>query len=152
MIQNLHHLLTATQLQKLTNELDRNVVALFELGMVHFNFATSLSNKDWRQKTSRLYYAAYNVRRAIQLKHSGSFSTDSSDHRSVEQLPDQIERRASHVAQLKTLRDDRNLCDYDAFAKESDLVISVNDAVEFTTQFIADSKSFLSSKGVSIKS
>ena len=78
MIQNLNHLLNVQEIAKLTVELDKNVAALFGLGHSHFTFACTINNNDWRQKISRLYYAAYNVRRAVVLKHSGTFSTDSS--------------------------------------------------------------------------
>jgi hypothetical protein len=41
MISNLNHLLTTQELAKLTAELDRNVILLFELGRSHFTFAAS---------------------------------------------------------------------------------------------------------------
>ena len=110
MIQNLNHLLEQQELAKLTAELDRNVVALFELGQDHFSFASKLANQDWRQKTSRLYYAVYNARRAISLKHSGAFSTDSSDHKNVDQLPDSVPNRESHISKLMQIVPILGLC------------------------------------------
>lgn len=146
MIQNLNHLLTAAEIRKITAELDRNVIALFALGEEHFNFAAGIGNADWRQKISRLYYAVYNVRRAISLKSSGAFSTDSSDHKNVEQLPDGLNNREAHIVKLRDLREDRNLADYSHLAQESDLVISHQDAQAFATLFIADCRQFLLSK------
>lgn len=143
MIQNLNHLLDAHELAKLTTELDRHVTALFALGEGHFNFATTISNTEWRQKISRLYYAVYNVRRAVVLKNSGGFSTDSSDHRNVDQLPDAVANRQAHIVSLRDLREDRNLADYSHHADASDLVISPNEAMTFATGFLTDCRQFL---------
>jgi hypothetical protein len=143
MIQNLNHLLEEPELYKLTAELDRNVVALFHLGETHFIFASRLNNHDWRQKISRLYYAVYNVRRAITLKSSGSFSTESSDHQNNGQIPDSLSNKNSHVNNIRTLRDDRNLADYSHLAQIDDLVMEPDDALSFATQFIADCRRFL---------
>ena len=150
MIQNLNHLLERQELAKLIAELDRNVVALFELGLAHFNFASALSIDDWRQKISRLYYAVYNVRRAVALKHSGVFSTDSSDHKNVDQLPDGMSNRESHINNLRDLREDRNLADYSHLAVMSDLVIAPDGALTFATQFIADCRQFLIQNGLTV--
>lgn len=148
MIQNLNHLLAQQELAKLVVELDRNVIALFALGTIHFNFASGLDNRDWRQKISRCYYAAYNIRRAVALKHSGAFTTDSSDHKNVDQLPDGLSNRESHISNLRNLREDRNLADYSHLAVVSDLVIAPDDALTFATQFIADCRHFLVQTGV----
>lgn len=143
MIHNLNHLLLPAELAKLTAELDQNVRALFELGLVHLKFAATLGDKDWRQKISRLYYAAYNVRRAVVLRHSGIFSTDSSDHKNVDQLPDKINNKESHIGKLKDLREDRNLADYSHLAVVGDLIISPTDALAFVNDFVSDCRSFL---------
>lgn len=150
MIQNLNHLLAQNELAKLTTELDRNVVALFRLGTVHLDFASGLDDRDWRQKISRFYYAAYNVRRAVALKHSGAFTTDSSDHKNVDQLPDGVANRESHINNLRNLREDRNLADYSHLAEIGDLVISPADALTFTNQFISDCRDFLIRTGVDV--
>lgn len=148
MIQNLNHLLTGHELAKLTAELDRNVTALFMLGEGHYNFAATINNVDWRQKISRLYYAVYNVRRAVVLKHSGAFSTDSSDHKNVDQLPDSVANRQAHIVNLRDLREDRNLADYSHHAVISDLVISPNDALIFATAFLTDCRQFFLQHGL----
>lgn len=150
MIQNLNHLLARQELAKLTAELDRNVEALFELGQAHFNFAFALGNNDWRQKISRLYYAVYNVRRAVVLKHSGAFSTDSSDHKNVDQLPEGMSNRESHINKLRNLREDRNLADYSHLAVISDLVIDPGSALTFATLFIDDCRQFLNQNGLAV--
>lgn len=150
MIQNLNHLLSRQELAKLTVELDRNVTALFALGLAHFKFASTLSNNDWRQKISRLYYAVYNVRRAVTLKHSGAFSTDSSDHKNIDQLPDGISNKESHMNKLRDLREDRNLSDYSHLAIAGDLVITPDDALMFATQFIDDCRQFLLQNGLAV--
>jgi len=150
MIQNLNHLLDQQELAKLTAELDRNVVALFSLGLTHFEFASTVSEKYWRQRISRLYYAVYNVRRAVALKNSGAFSTDSSDHKNVDQLPNNISNRESHINNLRNLREDRNLADYSHLAVKTDLIITPDEAGEFASQFIADCRQFLLDNGLAI--
>lgn len=150
MIQNLNHLLSRHASAKLTAELDRNVFGLFALGISHFEFATRLTDTDWRQKISRLYYAVYNVRRAVMLKHNGVFSTDSSDHFTVDKLPDRINNYESHKSKLRDLREDRNLSDYSHQAQMVDLVIPPNDALAFSDQFIDDCRKFLQQNGVNV--
>jgi uncharacterized protein (UPF0332 family) len=148
MIQNLKHLLEEEEIAKLTADIDRNVTLLFTLGRDHITFAIGIENKHWRQKISRLYYAVYNFRRALMLKHSGHFSTDSSDHKSVNELPNQIDNRESHIVSLKNLREDRNLSDYSHLAKQADLVISPDDALTFAKQFEVDCRKYLTDRGV----
>jgi hypothetical protein len=148
MIQNLNHLLEQQELAKLTAELDRNAAQLFALGESHYRFAIGITDaQHWRQKISRLYYGAYNVRRAVYLKHNGSYSTDSSDHKDIDQMPD-ITNRESHISNLRNLREDRNLADYNHLATVADLVIAPDDAGSFATQFIADCRQFLMDKGL----
>lgn len=150
MIRNLDHLLSKQELKKLTDDLDRNVVQLFELGVSHFKFAAPLTDADWRQKISRLYYAVYNIRRAVMLKDSGAFSTESSDHKTVDQLPDKIRNKELHITKLRELREDRNLADYSHLAVITDLVISPTDALTFSIQFIDDCRQFLLTSGVAL--
>ncbi len=80
----------------------------------------------------------------------GGFSTDSGDHQKIDMLPDSIENKEIYKARLKTLRDDRNLCDYSHLATENDLLINVADARTLVTNFMSDSKQFLVDKGVQL--
>ena len=150
LILNLNHLLTAQELLKLTVELNANVAALFALGLDHFNFASTLTDANWRQKISRLYYGVYNVRRAVTLKHSGGFSTDSTDHKNIDQLPSGLNNRESHLNNLRDLREDRNLADYSHSAVIANLVITPDAALVFSIQFIADCRQFLNQNGLNI--
>ena len=83
-IRNLTGILLAAELDKIRAEIDANVVGLYRLGQLHFTFARAVPALEWRQRVSRLYYGAYNVRRAIMLKYDGTFSTDSSDHQKTD--------------------------------------------------------------------
>jgi uncharacterized protein (UPF0332 family) len=150
MIQNLNHLLTPRELRKLVTELDSNVRDLFILGREHFDFATQLQGEHWRHKISRLYYAVYHARRAVVLKHSGSYSTDASDHKNVEQLPDTLPNREQYINQLRNLREDRNLADYGHSAVIDDLILAPGEAEEFATQFLAACHQFLQDNGIEI--
>ena len=150
MLQNLAHILNAAELAKITDDLDKNARSLFHLGETHHNFALPLTDADWRQKISRLYYAVYNVRRAIQLKYNGSFSTDASDHNKLDLLPDTLANKDSHIVNLRNLREDRNLADYNHMAVIGDLVITPTEAENFSTTFIADSRSYLATRGLTV--
>lgn len=147
---NIAHIITRTSLQRIDGELDRNVIALFRLGESHYAFARSLQVNEWRQKISRFYYGAYNVQRAIRLKVEGAFSTDSTDHKVIGQLPDTFPNRATYGNQLTTLREDRNLADYSHDSTSTDLVISVADAETLVFDFIQDSRAFLLSLGLTL--
>ena len=150
LLRNLQGVLSPAELNKIQVEVVANVVGLFNLGVGHFTFAKSLPSTEWRQKISRHYYGAYNVRRALVLNDSGTFSTDSSDHKEVNKIPAALANVGAHQQMLKTLRDDRNLCDYSHVAKESDLLSPV-EAVELgVQQFVNDVKSFLIANGVAI--
>ena len=150
MIKNLKGVLEDVALAKIQIEIDTNVQALLNLGESHYNFAKTIDNTEWRQKISRLYYAAYNVRRAVSLRHDGSFSTDTSDHANVEKVPDDFEDYAIYRSKLKNLRDDRNLADYSHLAKDSDLLINVVDAEVLVGNYIQHAKNFLSQLGMKL--
>ena len=150
MIQNLIHVLNQQELAKITAELDKNTIELFKLGELHYDFAAALPDREWRQKISRFYYGAYNVRRAVSLKYKGLFSTESSDHQKADQLPDTLANKQAHIANLTTLREDRNLADYNHFAVVGDLVLSPTDALQFVTSFVSDSKVYLTQQGVNV--
>lgn len=150
MIQNLNHILNAREVAKISAELDVNVAALFNLGLEHFNFAAGLDDEQWRQKISRLYYAVYNFRRAVVLKSSGAYSTDSSDHKNIEQLPNNILNREAHINNLRNLREDRNLADYSHLGRKEDLVIAPDDASVFAAQFCEDCRAYFIGVGLTL--
>lgn len=150
MIQNLSHVLAENEISKLKAELDRNVVGLFELGKHHYDFALNLGNHNWRQTISRLYYGVYNIRRAVVLKHNGGFSMDSSDHKNIDKLPDDLESRETFSSNLRALREDRNLADYSHLSAVTDLILSPEEALEFSSLFIESCKQFLLNKGLSL--
>lgn len=116
LIRNLEDILSPLEIKKIEDEVDKNVVSLFLLGLSHYEFALSIGVSEWRQSISRLYYAAYNVKRSVSLKHDGSFSTDSGDHMKIDMLPDGFENLGTYKSRLKSLRDDRNLSDYSHLA------------------------------------
>lgn len=150
LVRNLSHILAPGEIQKIEAEIDSNVLALYALGMGHYHFAMSISASEWRQNISRLYYAAYNVKRAVTLKHDGGFSTDSSDHSKIDGIPDGFDNSSTYKSRLKSLRDDRNICDYNHLATELDLLYPVNDTRALVASFIEDAVKFLQNKGVAI--
>lgn len=150
LLRNLSHILDESSLVLLRNEIDRNVVALLDLGREHFDFAAQVVAVRWRQKTSRLYYAAFNTKRAVSLHHSGAFSTDVSDHKNISSLPPDFPRSNTHATRLNNLRDDRNIADYSHVAQPTDLIVGVHEAENFVRNFIEDSRSYLASRGLQL--
>lgn len=149
-IENLQGVLAPAELQKIRDEVRRNCRGLFELGRTHYTFACALPANQWRQRISRLYYGAYNVRRAVGLEYDGSFSQDSSDHRKIEGIPDDFPSFATYNIQMKNLRDDRNLADYSHLAVETDLVRPVNEYQQIVTEFIDHARTYLVARGVTL--
>lgn len=147
---NLVNVLEAAALDAIRAEIDANVSQLYALGRAHFQFARRLRTRDWRQKVSRLYYAAYNVSRAIRLCVHGEYSMDASDHRKIEALPDDFPNRATYANRLSVLREDRNLCDYDHSTERADLVIGVDASELMVSNFLLDTKKYLRNRGVRV--
>ena len=150
LIRNLAGVLTSKQLSKIQKEIDKNVLGLYLLGRSHYRFACTVPSPDWRQRVSRLYYAAYNVKRALQLRDSGDFATDVSDHKKIDELPNAMQNVALYKSKLKNMRDDRNLADYSHLATESDLLIPVEEMHLIVTNFLADAGAWLDSMNVKI--
>ena len=134
----------------LSAEIDSHCVALFALGLSHYNFSKRCTRRQWRQAISRLYYAGYNVSRAVRLHEAGVYSTKVDDHQKFDQFSDKFPNRARYADRLAVLRGDRNLADYGHVAKASDLIIKRVDADDLVCQFIADARSFLSSRGLTV--
>jgi len=150
MLENLRHILDANACSMIQSEINANVKALFGLGEEHFNFARQTPKRYWRQRISRLYYGAYNIRRAVQLHCNGIYRTDVSDHSRIGDLIDSFPNMDTYKRRLTDLREDRNLADYSHDATESDLILAQNDADELVNNFIIDARNFLASRGVVI--
>jgi len=135
-LENLRGILDAATCTLIENEIARHSAALFRFGEEHFIFAKSLSRSDWRQKISRYYYGAYNIRRAVQLHTDGIFKTDVSDHKNIDAFPSSFPNSSTYKIQLVTLRDD--------------LILSVQDAEDLVTSFTSDAKIFLNSRGLTL--
>jgi hypothetical protein len=147
---NLVDVLQQNALDAIEAEIDANVAQLYSLGRSHFLFAIRQGNRDWRQKISRLYYAGYNVSRAIRLCVSGEYSTEVSDHKKIDALPDDFPDRNTYANRLAVLREDRNVCDYDHVASRGDLVWGVEESVEILDKFLRAAKKYLRGRGVVI--
>jgi hypothetical protein len=150
MLENIRHILDVSAVTAIENEIEKNTKELFALGEEHFNFAKHTSKFHWRQRISRFYYGAYNVRRAIPLYHNGTYNTDSSDHKKIDQMPTSLNNFDTHKIGLRNLREDRNLSDYDHSASESDLISTQDEYEQIVTDFIDDARTFLKDKGVSL--
>ena len=147
MLTNLSHILDEAACTAIQNEINANVKLLFQLGESHYMFAKELGRQHWRQRISRFYYGAYNVRRAISLHENGSFGTEVDDHKKTA-LPNALNNAHTYTNQLKVLREDRNLSDYDHTATESDLVLTQNESEAVVRDFIEDARFFLENRGV----
>lgn len=147
---NLVNVVDAGAISAIETEILSNVAQLYTLGKSHYYFAIRQNNRSWRQKISRLYYAAYNVSRALRLCVNGEYSMESSDHRKIEILPNDFPNKNRYENRLGVLREDRNLCDYDHTARIVDLVVSVNEATELVQQFLKDTQSYVKQRGVNL--
>ena len=146
--ENLTGILDPASLNRIEAEIETNVVALLALARRHYNFAKRQSGQNWRQKISRLYYAAYNTARAVQLYVSGAYSTDVKDHQKALKLPNDFPDRARYANQLAALRKDRNICDYDHMSTVSELALSSISSLMLVRTFMADTTTYLRSKGL----
>ena len=150
MIRNLQHVLDQPAVDALQEEVRRHVTKLFHLGDHHFRFATSIDNRHWRQKVSRFYYAAYNIRRAIALNASGHFAMDVKDHKRIGEFPDDFPNSNTFATGLEGLRDDRNLADYNHDATENDLLMVPGDVETLVTEFRAEANKYLTDHGITL--
>ena len=148
--QNLSAILDAPAMDCIEAEIEANVRALLALGIRHYRFAYRQSAPNWRQKVSRLYYAAYNSGRAVRLYVAGDYSTEVKDHQNVDKMPDDFPNRARYVNQLPILREDRNACDYDHLATASDLALGTHDSSELVKDFLDDVTTYLRGKGLTL--
>ena len=143
---NLSHILEDSAIEAINLELKKNITELFSLGLIHYN--TAIQQREWRQIVSRLYYAAYNIGRAVRLFSDGSFSNKPVDHKMVGIFPDNFPHAAIYFTQFPILREDRNLADYDHSAQVGDLVISLTEARDLVSTLIEDSRRFLGERGI----
>jgi hypothetical protein len=150
MLENLRHILDDDACDSIQKRIDENVILLFRLGESHFNFARNTSSRYWRQRISRFYYGAYNVRRALQLNYSGIYRTDTSDHKEVGNFPNGFPNVNTYSRRLVDLRDDRNIADYDHSAEEEDLVLTQSEAENLVSSLIKDAKTFLTEREISL--
>lgn len=148
--ENLVNVLDRDGIDAIETEICTNVRQLYLLGKSHYSFAVRQNNRFWRQKISRLYYAAYSVSRAVRLCVSGEYSTESGDHKKVESLPEDFPDKSTYGNRLGVLRDDRNLCDYDHVALRTDLVLGVDDSLRLVEDFMRDARIYLRKRGAKI--
>ncbi len=128
-----------------------NVIGLLSLAEQHFRFAQKQTAPHWRQKISRLYYAAYNAGRAVCLYVKGEYSTDIKDHyRIFENLPQDFPNRSTYQIQLNVLRGDRNTCDYDHISKAKDLVLGSSSTTVLVSEFLKDVRNYLKGRGMNV--
>ncbi|MCC5074695.1 hypothetical protein [Xanthomonas campestris] len=142
LMRNLAGILDEGQISLIDAAISQEAKRIFELGESHRKFVESVPSAEWRQCVSRLYYAAYNCRRAIALRCDGAFSTESNDHQKVDLISKSVENSSTYSHKLKDLRDDRNLADYSHLAQEADLLATVEDSREFVNSFFVHAKEY----------
>jgi hypothetical protein len=145
---NLHGIVDQAALDAIESAIKANVVGLFRLGASHYDFARTAPVKEWRQRVSRFYYAAYNLTRCVRLDLDGEFHEDVTDHKKVAVLPDAFPNRATYEHRLGLLRKDRNLCDYDHTGEEADLMNTVSDTETLVGELMGDAARYLKSRGI----
>lgn len=147
---NLVNVIDLAAISAIEAEICTNVAQLYVLGKHHYSFAVRQNNRWWRQKISRLYYGAYNVSRAVRLCVSGEFSEDPTDHKKIGEIPHDFPNQALYKNRLNSLREDRNLCDYDHTARLADLAVGIDDSITLVEGFLKDARAYLKPRGVTI--
>lgn len=132
-------------------EIEGNVRQLRRLAGSHYRFAVAQPPAHWRQKVSRLYFAAYAGSRAVRLYVEGHFSTEVKDHKKIGDLPDDFPLQPTYANRLEIMREDRNLADYDHTSRAPDLAIASSDAARLVGDFLSDVDSYLRGKGLRAK-
>ena len=150
MKENLVGLLDVEAINVIEAAICLNSAQLYKLGLLHHQFAKRQRPKDWRQFFSRSYYGGYNCARAVKLVHDGHYAQHSGDHQRINNLPSDFPDPMRHGNFLKTLREDRNICDYDHTAKLTDLVLSIAEVQAAMASFFEDTKIYLAARGVAL--
>ena len=132
-------------------EIEENVRQLLRLAGSHHRFAAAQPPVHWRQKVSRLYFAAYAGSRAVRLYVRGHFSREVKDHHNIGDLPNDFPLRSTYANKLVVLREDRNLSDYDHTSRAPDLAITSSDAARLVKDFLSDVKVYLRKKGLRVR-
>jgi hypothetical protein len=147
-IRCLEPLLDPAEIDKIRNEINRNVRQLVNLGNSHFRTARRASGPgSWRQRVSRAYYACYCISRAVRLAVNGAYTTDPADHKKVGNLPNGFPSSATWSDFLIKFRGDRNIADYDHTDCRKNLEMSDAEYVEQTEKFIRQAKGYLKNRG-----
>lgn len=143
-IRCLKDILPSSELQKIENEVTKNVKQLIRLGEGHLRYAHHLSGRDiWRQRVSRAYYACYSASKAVRLAQDGSYNTEARDHKKIGNLPDNFPDKNIWQNKLTKFRADRNIADYDHSAKEKELEYSSSQYLVEASDFVRGIKAYL---------
>lgn len=148
---HLSGILDPPALEAIEREIERHVQGLYTLALAHHRFAKSQAPAQWRQKVSRLYYAAYNASKATRMYVNGDFSTETSDHKKVGELPNDFPQKPTYANQLSVLREDRNLSDYDHVSGVKDLTSTPREHAKVVEDFLQDVREYLKSKGIEVR-
>ncbi len=147
-IRCLEAILTPSEVQKLRDEIKRNVRQLVTLCNSHMRSARNVAGQgSWRQRISRAYYACYCMSRAVRLAISGAYNTDPSDHKSIGDLPSDFPDSATWSDLLTKFRGDRNISDYDHTACRGELEHTDAEYLQQAQIFIRDAKDYLKERG-----
>ncbi len=144
LIRNLSSVLAPDALQQLEAELKANVTQLAALAEDHLTAAKGLSRRMWRHRVSRFYYTAYALRRAVDLIHSGHYSTEVGDHKRG--FPNDFPEQNTYSQWLADLREDRKMADYDHTACEDDLIQIQDDAEDLVTRLLEVARGYIKNR------
>lgn len=148
-IKCLDGIITASELDKIKQEIGNNVKQLIRLAESHLRFANAASGiLSWRQRVSRGYYACYSASKAIRLGVQGIYNTDVKDHQKIGSLPDTFPNHAHWKDLLTKFRGDRNIADYDHSESESALEMNSTAYLAKATEFLNETKTFLRHRGL----
>ncbi len=75
---------------------------------------------------------------------------DVTDHKNIGDLPDDFPNMNRFATELKGLRDDRNLADYNHVATDTDLLKIPADVEILVTEFRTEAFNYLTARGISL--
>ena len=147
----LKEVLKPSQVSLVEQEIHKNVKQLIRLSESHLRFASQVNGKGhWRQQVSRAYYCCYNASKAVRLAVHFVYNTDISDHKKIDELPDDFPNKPTWQNTLTKFRGDRCLADYDHTNCVSSLEKSSSEYFKLSQTFLLETKNYLKKRGFTL--
>ncbi len=141
---NLANVLAQAALDSIESEINHNIAQLFALGGHTFcsPSAMGIVTGGKESQDSITGHTTFPVQ--VRLCVTGEYSTDPSDHKKIDNLPDDFPNKNTYANRLAILREDRNLCALRPFSEARRFAPwSVDDSAEIVESFLRDARKYL---------